>query len=138
VNAGHQHPKIIAAIKEQADKLCYIGPGPANETRAELCRMLADITPGDLMKSFLSTGGGTANENAVKIAKAYTGRPKIISRWRSYHGATYGAMSITGDPEASQRAGRSWNRPHLGSFLLPVLLRQDLSGVQPFLCGPDP
>ena len=98
VNAGHQHPKVIAAIKEQADKLCYIGPGPANETRAELCRMLAEITPGDLIKTFLSSGGGTANENAMKIAKAYTGRPKIISRWRSYHGATYGAMSITGDP----------------------------------------
>lgn len=98
VNLGHQHPKIIAAIKEQLDKLCYIGPGPANETRAELCRILAEITPGDLVKTFLSSGGGTANENAVKIAKAYTGRPKIISRWRSYHGATYGAMSITGDP----------------------------------------
>ena len=56
------------------------------------------LLPGDLIKTFLSTGGGTANENAMKIAKAYTGRPKIISRWRSYHGATYGAMSITGDP----------------------------------------
>ena len=70
VNIGHQHPKVIAAIKDQADKLCYIGPGPANETRAELCRMLAEITPGDLVKTFLSTGGGTANENAIKIAKA--------------------------------------------------------------------
>jgi taurine--2-oxoglutarate transaminase len=98
VNLGHQHPKVIAAIKEQLDRLAYIGPGPANETRAELCRILAEITPGDLTKTFLSSGGGTANENAIKIAKAYTGRPKIISRWRSYHGATYGAMSITGDP----------------------------------------
>ncbi len=98
VNLGHQHPKVIAAIKAQVDQLAYIGPGPANETRAELCRVLAEITPGDLTKTFLSSGGGTANENAIKIAKAYTGRPKIISRWRSYHGATYGAMSITGDP----------------------------------------
>jgi len=98
VNAGHQHPKIIAAIREQAEKLCYVAPGMANETRAELCRILAEITPGDLVKSFLSCGGGVANENAIKIAKAFTGRPKIISRWRSFHGATYGAMSITGDP----------------------------------------
>jgi len=98
VNAGHQHPKIITAIHEQIEKLCYIGPGPSNETRAELCRILAEITPGDLTKTFLSSGGGTSNENAIKIAKAFTGRPKIISRWRSYHGATYGAISITGDP----------------------------------------
>jgi taurine---2-oxoglutarate transaminase len=98
VNLGHQHPKVLQAIKDQVDKLAYIGPGPANETRAELCRILAEITPGDLVKSFLSCGGGVANENAIKIAKAYTGRPKIISRWRSYHGATYGAISITGDP----------------------------------------
>jgi len=98
VNAGHQHPKVIAAIHEQIEKLCYIGPGPSNERRAELCRVLAEVTPGDLTKTFLSSGGGTANENAIKIAKAFTGRQKIISRWRSYHGATYGAISITGDP----------------------------------------
>lgn len=98
VNAGHQHPKVIGAIHEQIEKLCYIGPGPSNETRAELCRILAEVTPGDLTKTFLSSGGGTANENAMKIAKAFTGRPKIISRWRSYHGATYGALAITGDP----------------------------------------
>jgi taurine---2-oxoglutarate transaminase len=98
VNAGHQNPKVIAAIKKQADRLCYIGPGASNDTRAELCRILAEIVPGDLVKSFLSTGGATANENAMKIAKAFTGRPKIMARWRSYHGATYGAMAITGDP----------------------------------------
>lgn len=98
VNAGHQHPKVLEAIHKQVEKLCYIGPGASNEARAELCHILADITPGDLERTFLSTGGATANENAIKIAKAYTGRPKIISRWRSYHGATYGAMSITGDP----------------------------------------
>ena len=98
VNIGHQHPKVVAAIKEQADKLCYVGPGTANDTRGELCRMLAEIAPGDLVKTFLSSGGGTANENAIKIARLYTGKSKIISRWRSFHGATYGAISITGDP----------------------------------------
>jgi len=98
VNAGHQHPKILAAIHEQVEKICYVGPSAANDMRAELCQMLAEITPGDLTKSFLSCGGGVANENAIKMAKAFTGRPKIISRWRSFHGATYGAMAITGDP----------------------------------------
>ena len=83
---------------------------------AELCRMLAEITPGDLVKSFLSCGGGVANENAIKIAKAYTGRPKIISRWRSFHGATYGAMAITGDPR------RLANEPTIpGSFASGIL-----------------
>lgn len=98
VNAGHQHPKIIQAIKDETEKICYVAPGNANETRAELCRILAEITPGDLTKSFLCCGGGVANENAIKMARAYTGRQKIISRWRSYHGATYGALSVTGDP----------------------------------------
>jgi len=98
VNAGHQHPKIIKAIKDETEKICYVAPGMANETRAELCRLLAEITPGDLTKSFLSCGGGVANENAIKMARAYTGRQKIISRWRSFHGATYGAISATGDP----------------------------------------
>ena len=98
VNAGHQHPKIIKAIKDETEKICYVAPGMANETRAELCRMLAEITPGDLTKSFLCCGGGVANENAIKMARAYTGRQKIISRWRSFHGATYGAISVTGDP----------------------------------------
>jgi len=88
VNAGHQHPKVIAAIKEQADKLCYIGPGPANRTRAELCRMLAEITPGDLNQEFFFPREvPQLTKMSMKIAKAYTGRPKIISRWRSYHGA---------------------------------------------------
>ena len=98
VNAGHQHPKIIEAIKEQAEKMCYVGPGVANDTRAELCRILAEITSGDLVKSFLSSGGAVANENAIIMARAYTGRQKIISRWRSWHGATYGALAISGDP----------------------------------------
>jgi taurine--2-oxoglutarate transaminase len=98
VNAGHQHPKIIQAIKDQADKLCYVLPGVASEPRAKLGHMLAEIAPGDLNRSFLVTGGGVANENALKIARAVTGRQKVISRFRSYHGGTYGASSVTGDP----------------------------------------
>src|SRR5438093_1142398 len=98
VSIGHQHPKIIAAIKEQADKLCTIGPPMANESRSHLGRLLAEVTPGDLTVSFFTNGGAEANENAIKLARLATGRHKIIARYRSYHGATTGAVTLTGDP----------------------------------------
>jgi taurine---2-oxoglutarate transaminase len=98
VNIGHQHPKIIAAIKEQADKLCTIGPPMASESRSRLGRLLEDVTPGDLCMSFFTNSGAEANENAIKLARLYTGRHKIIARYRSYHGATHGGISLTGDP----------------------------------------
>jgi taurine--2-oxoglutarate transaminase len=98
VNAGHQHPRIVQAIKDQAERLCYVTPSAANEQRAKVAKMLAGIAPGDLNKSFLVTGGGVANENALKIARAVTGREKVISRFRSYHGGTYGASTVSGDP----------------------------------------
>jgi taurine--2-oxoglutarate transaminase len=98
VSIGHQHPKVVAAIKEQADRLCTIGPMMANDKRSELARLLAEVTPGDLAMSFFTNGGAEANENAIKLARWYTGRPKIVARYRSYHGATAGAISATGDP----------------------------------------
>jgi taurine---2-oxoglutarate transaminase len=98
VSIGHQHPKVIAAIKEQADRLCTIGPPMASESRSTLGRLLAEVTPGDLSMSFFTNGGAEANENAIKLARWYTGRHKIIARYRSYHGATAGAITLTGDP----------------------------------------
>ena len=98
VSIGHQHPKVVAAIKEQAEKLCTIGPPMATEPRSTLARMLAEITPGDLQMSFFTNGGAEANENAIKLARWYTGRHKVIARFRSYHGATAGAVTLTGDP----------------------------------------
>ncbi len=98
VSIGHQHPKVVAAIKEQADRLCTIGPPMASESRSELGRLLAEVTPGDLTMSFFTNGGAEANENAIKVARWYTGRSKVIARYRSYHGATAGAMTLTGDP----------------------------------------
>ncbi|MGZ4315992.1 MAG: aminotransferase class III-fold pyridoxal phosphate-dependent enzyme [Gaiellaceae bacterium] len=98
VSIGHQHPKIVAAIKEQAEKLCTIGPPMATEARSTLARLLAEVTPGDLQMSFFTNGGAEANENAVKLARWYTGRHKVIARYRSYHGATAGAITLTGDP----------------------------------------
>src|SRR5438874_1867848 len=98
VSIGHQHPKVVAAIKEQAEKLTTIGPPMAHETRSELARLLAEVTPGDLTMSFFTNGGAEANENAIKLARWYTGRHKIVARYRSYHGATAGAITLTGDP----------------------------------------
>jgi taurine---2-oxoglutarate transaminase len=98
VSIGHQHPKVIAAIKDQADRLCTIGPPMANDKRSELARLLSELTPGDLTMSFFTNGGAEANENAVKLARWYTGRHKVIARYRSYHGATGGAITLTGDP----------------------------------------
>jgi taurine--2-oxoglutarate transaminase len=98
VSIGHQHPKIVAAIKDQADKLCTIGPPMATEPRSTLARLLAEVTPGDLSMAFFTNGGAEANENAIKLARWATGRHKIIARYRSYHGATGGAITLTGDP----------------------------------------
>src|SRR5213595_45796 len=98
VSIGHQHPRLVAAIKEQADKLCTIGPPMASEPRSTLARLLAEVTPGNLAMAFFTNGGAEANENAIKLARWYTGRHKIIARYRSYHGATGGAVTLTGDP----------------------------------------
>src|SRR6059036_2613916 len=98
VSIGYGHPKVVAAIKEQAEQLATIGPPMATESRSRLGKLLADVTPGDLCMSFFTNGGSEANENAVKLARWYTGRHKIIARYRSYHGATAGAITLTGDP----------------------------------------
>src|SRR5438552_11906021 len=98
VNAGHGHPRIIEAIKRQAEKLPYANPFMAHEPRALLGKKLAELMPGDLDKVFFTLGGAEANENAIKLARTVTGRHKIIARYRSYHGATAGAMALTGDP----------------------------------------
>ncbi len=98
VNIGHGDERVIRAIQEQAARLPYVSPFMATEPRARLGRMLAEIAPGDLNKVFFTLGGADANENAIKIARLYTGRHKIIARYRSYHGATAGAITLTGDP----------------------------------------
>jgi taurine--2-oxoglutarate transaminase len=98
VSIGHGHPKLVAAIKEQAEALATIGPPMATESRSRLGKLLAEVTPGDLSMSFFTNGGAEANENAIKLARWYTGRHKVIVRYRSYHGATAGAISLTGDP----------------------------------------
>ncbi len=98
VNIGHSHQKVIQAIKDQLDRLIYTSPFNATNVRGLLGKLLAEITPGDLKKSFFTLGGAEANENAVKIARFYTGKHKILSRYRSFHGGTAAAITLTGDP----------------------------------------
>lgn len=98
VNIGHGDERVIKAIQDQAAKLPYVSPYMATEVRGRLGQLLAEITPGNLKKSFFTLGGAEANENAIKIAKLVTGRQKIIARYRSFHGATAGAITLTGDP----------------------------------------
>ena len=97
-NIGHQHRKVVAAIQEQAAKLCTFAPAFAVDVRSEAARLIAERTPGDLDKVFFTNGGAEANENAIRMARLHTGRQKVMSTYRSYHGATANAIALTGDP----------------------------------------
>src|SRR5947207_1702074 len=111
VNIGHSDPRVVKAIADQAAKLCYVMPGGmTTEPRARLGAKLAELTPGDIDVFFFTNGGAESVENAIKIARAYTGRSKIMSRYRSYHGATAVAMAATGEP-------RSWPQAPLPGMI---------------------
>ena len=98
LNVGHGNRAIIDAIKEQAEKYCYLSPAYGSEPRGELAKMIIELMPDNMGKVFFTNGGADANENAIKMARMYTGRQKIFSRYRSYHGSTYGAGNLTGEP----------------------------------------
>jgi len=98
VNIGYQHPKLIAAIIEQAGKLTTVAPSFANDARSAAARMIAERAPDPLNKVFFTNGGAEANENAIRMARLHTGRRKVLAAYRSYHGATAGALTLTGDP----------------------------------------
>ncbi|PZS18945.1 MAG: aspartate aminotransferase family protein [Pseudonocardiales bacterium] len=98
VNIGYQHPRLVAAIQEQAARLCTIQPSFANDARSEAARLIAEVAPGDLNQVFFTNGGAEATENALRMARLHTGRHKVFAAYRSYHGATAGAMAMTGDP----------------------------------------
>jgi taurine---2-oxoglutarate transaminase len=97
-NLGHQHPRIVAAIQEQAAHLCTVAPQHAVAARSEAARLIASHTPGELDRVFFTNGGADANEHAVRMARLHTGRPKVLSTYRSYHGGTQLAINMTGDP----------------------------------------
>lgn len=112
LNLGHQHPALVQAIKEQADKLCTVAPTFANDTRNELAKLIVEAAGSEHFANvFFTNGGADANENAVRMARLHTGRRKVLSCYRSYHGATSTAISLTGDP-------RRWaNEPSDGSVV---------------------
>src|SRR5213079_3223872 len=110
VNIGHGDERVIRAIQAQASVLAYANPFMATEPRARLGAKLAEIAPGDIDVFFFTNGGTEANEHALRIARSFTGRQKIISFYRSYHGATMGAMAATGEP-------RTWQQAPLGGFV---------------------
>jgi len=97
-NIGHQHPTVVKAIAEQAAKLCTVAPQHVNAARSEAARLIAERTPGDLNRVFFTNGGADAVEHAVRMARLHTGRYKVLSRYRSYHGGTDTAVNLTGDP----------------------------------------
>jgi taurine--2-oxoglutarate transaminase len=98
VNIGHQHPRLVAAIQEQAAALCTVAPSFANDKRGEAARLIAELAPGDLNRVFFTNGGAEANENAIRMARIHTGRHKVLTMYRSYHGSTAAAITATGDP----------------------------------------
>ena len=108
VTLGHKNRAVVEAIQEQAEKLAYIGPGYTTQVRAELAKSLTEVLPKGLNKFFFTTSGTESNEAAFKIARMFTGKTKIISRYRSYHGSTMGSIAATGDPRrwAMEPAGK--------------------------------
>lgn len=124
LNVGHGNRQIIEAIKEQAEKYCYLSPSYGSEPRGELAKMIIERMPDNMGKVFFTNGGADANENAVKIARMFTGRQKVFSRYRSYHGSTYGAGNLTGEP---RRYPLEPGAPGFVKFFDPYIYREKIS-----------
>ncbi len=117
-NLGHQHPRIVKAIQEQASRLCTVAPAHANGARSEAARLIASHTPGDLNRVFFTGGGADANEHAIRMARLHTGKHKVLSTYRSYHGGSHLAVNVTGDPRRWASDNGSMGTVHFfGPFL---------------------
>ncbi|MEJ7635328.1 aspartate aminotransferase family protein [Aeromicrobium sp.] len=125
-NIGHQHPKVVAAIQEQAARLCTIGPPHANDQRSEAARLIAERAPDGLDKVFFTNGGADANEHAIRMARLHTGRAKVLSTYRSYHGGTQTAINVTGDPRRWANDTATSGTVH---FFGPFLYRSEFHAV---------
>ncbi|MFS0911956.1 aspartate aminotransferase family protein [Microbacterium sp. 179-I 3D2 NHS] len=127
VNIGHQHPKVVAAIQAQAEILTTVAPAHANAVRAEAARLIVDIAPDGFEKVFFTNGGADANENAIRMARLVTGRDKVLSTYRSYHGNTGAAIVSTGD---WRRIPNEYARGHV-HFFGPYLYRSEFWATTP-------
>ena len=119
-NLGHDNESVIEAMDEQARQIPYVSSAKRAPVREELSRRLADIAPGNLSHTFLSVTGSEANEVAVQLAREYQDAPTVLTRWRSYHGGTYGAGSLTGDPDTRGTLERHATTTGAGKFLPPI------------------
>jgi taurine--2-oxoglutarate transaminase len=124
MNLGHGNPEIVEAIKKQAERFCFVAPTYGVESRGELAKLLVSLLPDNFGKILFTNGGADANENAIKIARMFTGRHKVFSRYRSYHGSTYGAGNLTGEP---RRYPLEPGIPGFVKFFDPYLYREKLN-----------
>jgi taurine--2-oxoglutarate transaminase len=131
VNAGHGNEQIADAIAEQAQRLAYASSSKNNDVRTEFANRLAEVAPGDLSEVFFSISGSEANEAAIQIAREYTGANKILTRWRSYHGSTYGAAALTGDPDTRSTVERYAAVTGVTKFLPPMVHNSPFDGDTP-------
>ena len=120
VNIGYQHPRLVAAVQEQAGRMLSVSPAFANDARSEAARLIADLAPGDLDMVFFTCGGAEANEMAIRMARVHSGRHKILAAYRSYHGSTAGASALTGEP---RRWATEPGMPGVARFWGPNLYR---------------
>ena len=127
VNIGHQHPKVVAAIQAQAEILTTVAPAHANAVRAQAAQLIVDIAPEGFEKVFFTNGGADANENAIRMARLFTGRDKVLSTYRSYHGNTGAAVVATGD---WRRVPNEYSRGHV-HFFGPYLYRSEFWATSP-------
>ena len=127
-NIGHQHPRVVAAIKEQADRLCTVAPQHANEQRSQAAALIAGIAPDGFEKVFFTNGGADANEHAVRMARLHTGRFKVLTAYRSYHGGTQTAINLTGDPRRWPSDTATAGAVH---FFGPFLYRSEFHASTP-------
>jgi taurine--2-oxoglutarate transaminase len=130
MNLGHGNPEIVEAIKKQAERFCFVAPTYGVESRGELAKLLVSLLPDNFGKIFFTNGGADANENAIKIARMFTGRHKVFSRYRSYHGSTHGAGNLTGEP---RRYPLEPGIPGFVKFFDPYVYREKLN----FSCDKD-
>src|SRR5918994_5920731 len=127
-NLGHQHPKIVAAIKQQADQLCTLAPAYASDIRGKAAQLIVEVAPEGLGHVLFTTGGTEAIEHAVRMARLHTGRPKVLAAYRSYHGSTTTSIHLTGD---SRRWASDTGAAGVLHFFGPFLYRSAFGSSTP-------
>jgi len=119
-NAGHSHPDVVERVRDQLDRIQYVSPKSHNDTRSALADRIADVAPDSLTSVFFSISGSEANEAAIQFARKYQDAPKVLTRWQSYHGSTYGSAAMTGEPDTRNTIQEHAATTGYGKFLPPL------------------